>query len=139
MLLQTNLLFSDGPPVDHISLDKDKEPQPSTSGGQSSRLALEIDTPIRDDGFGGNLDQDITGAVLKFSLVWILVFCMFLIGWVKNILPFMITGMGLGRERQTEGSLFCLVSNLAFIRRPPSQTARVLYLCGYRPYFHYFM
>ncbi|KDR16555.1 double-strand-break repair protein rad21 homolog isoform X2 [Zootermopsis nevadensis] len=63
-LEQTNLLFSDGPPVDHISLDKDKEPQPSTSGGQSSRLALEIDTPIRDDGFGGNLDQDITAGGL---------------------------------------------------------------------------
>jgi len=56
---QANLLFSDGPSVDQISLEKEKEPQPSTSGGQSSRSALEIDAPIRDDGFGGNLGQDI--------------------------------------------------------------------------------
>ncbi|KAK7864948.1 hypothetical protein R5R35_004933 [Gryllus longicercus] len=56
---QANLLFSDGPSVEQISLEKEKEPQPSTSGGQSSRSALEIDAPIRDDGFGGNLGQDI--------------------------------------------------------------------------------
>jgi hypothetical protein len=56
-------LFSDGPSVDQIVLEKDKEPQPSTSGGQSSRSALEIDAPIRDDGFGGNLGQDIIGIV----------------------------------------------------------------------------
>jgi len=56
-------LFSDGPSVDQISLEKEKEPQPSTSGGQSSRSALEIDAPIRDDGFGGNLGQDIIGIV----------------------------------------------------------------------------
>ncbi|XP_069700024.1 double-strand-break repair protein rad21 homolog isoform X2 [Periplaneta americana] len=56
---QANLLFSDGPTVDQIALEKEKEPQPSTSGGQSSRSALEIDAPIRDDGFGGNLGQDI--------------------------------------------------------------------------------
>ena len=51
-IFQANLLFSEG--VDH--LDKEKEPQPSTSGA-----ALEIDAPIRDDGFGGNLAQDIMG------------------------------------------------------------------------------
>ncbi|KAJ8866497.1 hypothetical protein PR048_032340 [Dryococelus australis] len=57
---QTSLLFSDGPPVEHMAvLEKEKEPQPSTSGGQSSRSAMEIDAPIRDDGFGGNLGQDI--------------------------------------------------------------------------------
>jgi hypothetical protein len=56
-------LFSDGPSVDQITLEKEKEPQPSTSGGQSARSALEIDAPIRDDGFGGNLGQDIIGTV----------------------------------------------------------------------------
>jgi hypothetical protein len=72
VFLQANLLFSDGPSVDQIALEKEKEPQPSTSGGQSSRSALEIDAPIRDDGFGGNLGQDIIGAVLKLlNLVWI--------------------------------------------------------------------
>ncbi|XP_046688884.1 double-strand-break repair protein rad21 homolog [Homalodisca vitripennis] len=52
---QSNLLFSDG--VD--TLEKDKEPQPSTSNSLMTRAALEIDAPIRDDGFGGNLGQDI--------------------------------------------------------------------------------
>uniref|UniRef100_A0A1B6CP11 Rad21/Rec8-like protein N-terminal domain-containing protein n=1 Tax=Clastoptera arizonana TaxID=38151 RepID=A0A1B6CP11_9HEMI len=52
---QANLLFSDGDP-----LEKEKEPQPSTSGGGlMAQNALEIDAPIRDDGFGGNLGQDI--------------------------------------------------------------------------------
>lgn len=64
VLLQANLLFSDGPSVDQIALEKEKEPQPSTSGGQSSRSALEMDAPIRDDGFGGNLGQDIIGTLL---------------------------------------------------------------------------
>lgn len=54
---QDNLLFSDG--VEHMEKGKD-EPQPSTSGGGlMSRGGLDIDTPIRDDGFGGNLGQDI--------------------------------------------------------------------------------
>ncbi|XP_039301291.1 double-strand-break repair protein rad21 homolog A [Nilaparvata lugens] len=53
---QDNLLFSDG--VEHMEKGKD-EPQPSTSGGLMSRGGLDIDTPIRDDGFGGNLGQDI--------------------------------------------------------------------------------
>ncbi|XP_075210065.1 RAD21 cohesin complex component verthandi isoform X2 [Lycorma delicatula] len=63
---QANLLFSDG--VDH--LEKEKEPQPSTSaGGLISRSALEIDAPIRDDGFGGNLGQDIiTGGLFEGGL-----------------------------------------------------------------------
>ncbi|PSN53737.1 hypothetical protein C0J52_02184 [Blattella germanica] len=59
LMRNANLLFSDGPAVDQMQLEKEKEPQPSTSGGQSSRSALEIDAPIRDDGFGGNLGQDI--------------------------------------------------------------------------------
>jgi len=52
---QTNLLFSDG--VE--GLDKEKEPQPSTSNSLMARSALDIEAPIRDDGFGGNLGQDI--------------------------------------------------------------------------------
>lgn len=67
-------MFSDGPSVDQIALEKEKEPQASTSGGQSSRSALEIDAPIRDDGFGGNLGQDIIGTVQfgldAMRLVW---------------------------------------------------------------------
>jgi len=76
VFLQANLLFSDGPSVDQIALEKEKEPQPSTSGGQSSRSALEIDAPIRDDGFGGNLGQDIIGTVVLklLNLTWILFF-----------------------------------------------------------------
>jgi cohesin complex subunit SCC1 len=76
VLLQANLLFSDGPSVDQIGLEKEKEPQPSTSGGQSSRSALEIDAPIRDDGFGGNLGQDIIGTIL-FELLDL--------GWITSI------------------------------------------------------
>ncbi|XP_049780758.1 double-strand-break repair protein rad21 homolog [Schistocerca cancellata] len=49
---QANLLFSDGPPVEHLPMEKEKEPQPSTSAGQ-------IEAPIRDDGFGRDLGQDI--------------------------------------------------------------------------------
>ncbi|XP_066992862.2 double-strand-break repair protein rad21 homolog isoform X2 [Anabrus simplex] len=65
---QANLLFSDGPSVEHIALEKEKEPQPSTSGAQTSSLALEIDAPIRDDGFGGNLGQDIIGGLFEGGL-----------------------------------------------------------------------
>lgn len=56
---QSNLLFSDGPVMDNVGLDKDKEPIPSTSGAHRSHSSMEVDTPIRDDGFGGNLDQNI--------------------------------------------------------------------------------
>uniref|UniRef100_A0A224XIU6 Putative sister chromatid cohesion complex cohesin subunit n=1 Tax=Panstrongylus lignarius TaxID=156445 RepID=A0A224XIU6_9HEMI len=55
---QANLLFSET--VEH--LDKDKEPQPSTSSAPLERPPLDIDAPIRDDGFGGNLGSDIIGA-----------------------------------------------------------------------------
>lgn len=51
-LFQANLLFSDGPSVDLVE-DKDLR---SAVGNHS---ALEMDAPIRDDGFGGNLGQDI--------------------------------------------------------------------------------
>lgn len=58
---QSHLLFSE---PDHIAhLDRDKEPQPSTSGGVASR-SLEMDAPIRGDGFGGNLGPDIMGGGL---------------------------------------------------------------------------
>ncbi|KAF5300497.1 hypothetical protein FQA39_LY02296 [Lamprigera yunnana] len=57
---QSNLLFSDGPGLDGVSgLDKESEPVPSTSGTQSSHTPMEVDPPIRDDGFGTNLDQNI--------------------------------------------------------------------------------
>ncbi|KAF5286657.1 hypothetical protein FQR65_LT12488 [Abscondita terminalis] len=58
---QSNLLFSDGPGLDGVGgLDKEREPIPSTSGTQSSHHApMEVDAPIRDDGFGTNLDQNI--------------------------------------------------------------------------------
>ncbi|BES91784.1 Conserved region of Rad21 / Rec8 like protein [Nesidiocoris tenuis] len=56
-----NLLFSEG--VDH--LEKEKEPQPSTSTAQLERPTLDIDAPIRDDGFGGPLEtNDLMGGGL---------------------------------------------------------------------------
>lgn len=58
---QGNLLFSDGP-LDGVGLDKDQEPIPSTSGTQHT--PMEIDTSVRDDGFGGNLDQNMIGGGL---------------------------------------------------------------------------
>lgn len=57
---QSNLLFSDGSGLDGVShLDKDREPIPSTSGTQPSHTPMEVDAPIRDDGFGTNIDQNI--------------------------------------------------------------------------------
>lgn len=50
-------------------LDKDKEPQPSTSSAPLERPPLDIDAPIRDDGFGGNLGSDIIGQFLKISKI----------------------------------------------------------------------
>nr|XP_018899724.1 PREDICTED: double-strand-break repair protein rad21 homolog isoform X2 [Bemisia tabaci] len=62
---QANLLFSDD-----VDLDKDKEPLPSTSAGSllNHRAALEIDAPIQDDGFGGNLGQDMIGGLFEGGL-----------------------------------------------------------------------
>lgn len=59
LVQQPNLLFSDG--VDQM--EKEKEPQPSTSNLSlvAGRSSVELDTPIRDDGFGGNLTQDMMG------------------------------------------------------------------------------
>lgn len=59
-LFQHNLLFSDGPPVDLV---EEKELRAAV-GSHSIRSALEMDAPIRDDGFGGNLDQDIVSGGL---------------------------------------------------------------------------
>ncbi|KAF2894481.1 hypothetical protein ILUMI_11681 [Ignelater luminosus] len=57
---QSNLLFSDGPALDGVGLDKDREPIPSTSGTQPAHPSpMDVDVPGRDDGFGTNLDQNI--------------------------------------------------------------------------------
>lgn len=69
--LQSNLLFSDGPVLDNVGLDKEKEPVPSTSGAHSVHTPMEVDTPIRDDGFGGNLDQNIICRLPKFFIMQI--------------------------------------------------------------------
>lgn len=53
---QSHMLFSDGPGMEAGLEAKDKEPVAGTSG---SAQAMDIDTPIRDDGFGGHLGQDI--------------------------------------------------------------------------------
>lgn len=54
---QSNLLFSDGPVLDGVGLDKDREPIASTSGTQNmSFTPMEVDTP---EGFRGNLDQNM--------------------------------------------------------------------------------
>lgn len=59
------MLFSDGPALDGVGLDKDREPIPSTSGTQPAHPSpMDVDVPVRDDGFGTNLDQNIIG---KFS------------------------------------------------------------------------
>ncbi|EEZ99261.1 double-strand-break repair protein rad21 homolog isoform X1 [Tribolium castaneum] len=55
---QSNLLFSDGAVLDGVGLDKDREPVPSTSGTQH-HAPMEMDSAVRDDGFGSNLDQNI--------------------------------------------------------------------------------
>lgn len=72
---QGNPLFSDGPVLEGVGgstgLDKDKEPLPSTSGAHHT--PMEVDTPIRDDGFGGNLDQNIIGKWLFVSLMKLMV------------------------------------------------------------------
>lgn len=53
---QSHMLFSDGPGIETALEQKEKEPVAGTS---STAQAMDIDTPIRDDGFGGHLGQDI--------------------------------------------------------------------------------
>lgn len=53
---QSHMLFSDGPGMEAALESKDKEPVAGTS---AAAQAMDIDTPIRDDGFGGHLGQDI--------------------------------------------------------------------------------
>ncbi|KAG8037105.1 hypothetical protein G9C98_004427 [Cotesia typhae] len=52
---QSHMLFSDGPSIEAALEPKEKEPIAGTSTAQP----MDIDTPIRDDGFGGHLGQDI--------------------------------------------------------------------------------
>lgn len=66
---QSNLLFSDGL-VDGVHLDKEREPIPSTSGMQQPHATpISIDTPMRDDGFGANLEQNIICKSFVLKLV----------------------------------------------------------------------
>ncbi|KAK0181818.1 hypothetical protein PV327_000012 [Microctonus hyperodae] len=53
---QSHMLFSDGPSIETALESKEKEPIAGTS---STVQPMDIDTPIRDDGFGGHLGQDI--------------------------------------------------------------------------------
>lgn len=53
---QSHMLFSDGPGIETTLEQKEKEPVAGTS---ATPQAMDIDTPIRDDGFGGHLGQDI--------------------------------------------------------------------------------
>ncbi|XP_012271464.1 double-strand-break repair protein rad21 homolog isoform X2 [Orussus abietinus] len=53
---QSHMLFSDGPGIEAALEQKEKEPIAGTS---TTAQAMDIDTPIRDDGFGGHLGQDI--------------------------------------------------------------------------------
>jgi hypothetical protein len=50
------MLFSDGPGIETGLEQKEKEPVAGTS---TTAQPMDIDTPIRDDGFGGHLGQDI--------------------------------------------------------------------------------
>ncbi|KAI4459377.1 scc1 / rad21 family member [Holotrichia oblita] len=45
---QNNLLFTDGPVLEGVGIEKEREPIPSTSGAQP----MEVDSHIRDEGFG---------------------------------------------------------------------------------------
>ena len=53
---QTHMLFTDGPGIEAALEPKEKEPVP---GPSVTAQAMDIDMPIRDDGFGGHLGQDI--------------------------------------------------------------------------------
>ncbi|XP_078033049.1 RAD21 cohesin complex component verthandi [Augochlora pura] len=53
---QTHMLFTDGPGIETALDQKEKEPVP---GPSITAQAMDIDMPIRDDGFGGHLGQDI--------------------------------------------------------------------------------
>ncbi|XP_014616388.1 PREDICTED: double-strand-break repair protein rad21 homolog [Polistes canadensis] len=53
---QSHMLFSDGPGIETALEQKEKEPVAGTSAAPQP---MDIDTPIRDDGFGGHLGQDI--------------------------------------------------------------------------------
>lgn len=50
------MLFTDGPGIEAALEQKEKEPVP---GPSVTAQAMDIDMPIRDDGFGGHLGQDI--------------------------------------------------------------------------------
>lgn len=50
------MLFTDGPGIEATLEQKEKEPVP---GPSVTAQAMDIDMPIRDDGFGGHLGQDI--------------------------------------------------------------------------------
>lgn len=68
------MLFSDGPGIETALEQKEKEPVAGTS---STAQPMDIDTPIRDDGFGGHLGQDI---ICKLH---ILVFTIFVCNYVR--------------------------------------------------------
>lgn len=63
------MLFSDEAVLDGVGLDKDREPVASTSGTQDT--PMEIDTSVRDDGFGTNLDQNIICMSVAFDNMYI--------------------------------------------------------------------
>nr|XP_023017467.1 double-strand-break repair protein rad21 homolog [Leptinotarsa decemlineata] len=65
---QSNLLFSE-PVLEPVELEKEPEPVPSTSGTQHHDTPMEIDTTVRDDGFGSNLDNNmIAGGLFEGGL-----------------------------------------------------------------------
>lgn len=57
------MLFSDGPGIETALEQKEKEPVAGTS---ATAQPMDIDTPIRDDGFGGHLGQDIIGVIRSY-------------------------------------------------------------------------
>lgn len=63
------MLFSDGPGIETALEQKEKEPIAGTS---STNQAMDIDTPIRDDGFGGHLGQDIICMIKTIIIVSII-------------------------------------------------------------------
>jgi len=71
-IFQNNLLFSDHNVTDHRA-DRSNA-RPSTS---SAPQPMDIDIPIRDDGFGGNLGQDIIGEFIYWP-IWLKIQTLFI-------------------------------------------------------------
>lgn len=70
---QRHLLFSDDGSGIEAALQEPREKEPIPSTSNASQQMDVVDMPIRDDGFGGHLGQDIIGDfdfLKKYSLIF---------------------------------------------------------------------